>query len=277
MGAVKSITHSYSQREYLFWHIEKKDEAKIREVLDKKPELVNCDLTSNLKTTPLHRAAVNGQLDVARLLVESYKADVDFKTTAGETPLMGAAKRDKLTMVEFLLANGCDTDIISPTGLTALDYAVLQGNYECAQAIHNKAGKTKPKSSYEYFDLAFRYKYRWVDYEIIIEGLEKGIPKENLRDFLTKPKKRFNDPVVDPRETWSNWALRNLEFKDPPMVERSELPEELQPQNRKFAKINHFLTKMTISPLTQRPHLNPKSVTEAQSDIKMHEVKSHNM
>jgi hypothetical protein len=33
-----------------------------------------------------------------------------------------------------------------------------------------------------------------------------------------------------------------MDFKDPPLVERSELPEELQPQNKKFAAFRHTLT-----------------------------------
>lgn len=96
MGPVKSITHSYAANEYLFWYIEKKDLQKIRELLDKQPELINCNLTVNYKTTPLHRAVLNGNRDITQALIEDYKADVDYKTSAGETPLMAAAKRDKL-------------------------------------------------------------------------------------------------------------------------------------------------------------------------------------
>jgi ankyrin repeat protein len=95
MGPVKSITHSYTANEYLFWYIEKKDLPKIRHLLDQRPELINCNLTLNYKTTPLHRAVLNGNMDIARVLVEDYKADPDYKTSAGETPLMAAAKRDK--------------------------------------------------------------------------------------------------------------------------------------------------------------------------------------
>lgn len=51
------------------------------------------------------------------------------------------------------------------------------------------------------------------------------IDPDNTRDFLTKEKKVYNDPVIDPRENWKEWFARNLEFKDPPLVERSELPE----------------------------------------------------
>ena len=108
--------------------------------------------------------------------------------------------------------------------MTALDYAVLQGNYECALEVFKKVKVTKLKHPYEYFHIAYKHKYRWADYEIIVDGLEKGIPLKDLKDFVTKPKKRFDDPVVDPREPWREWVFRNLDFQDPPMVERIDLP-----------------------------------------------------
>jgi hypothetical protein len=52
--------------------------------------------------------------------------------------------------------------------------------------------------------------------------------------------------------------LRNIEFQDPPLVERNSLPEDLQPQNRKFAKLRHLVTKLTISPLSQKPSFHPR-------------------
>lgn len=64
---------------------------------------------------------------------------------------------------------------------------------------------------------------------------------------------------MDPRESWKEWIVRNIDFQDPPLVERGELPEELQPQNRKFAEVRHFLTKLTMSPLCQKTHLHPKA------------------
>ena len=44
------------------------------------------------------------------------------------------------------------------------------------------------------------------------------------------------------------------------MVERVELPEDLQPQNRRFSGIRQFVTKMTISPLSQHPALYPRVI-----------------
>jgi hypothetical protein len=54
--------------------------------------------------------------------------------------------------------------------------------------------------------------------------LEKLIAVENVPDFLRKYKKVYRDPVVDPRENWKEWTKRQIEFKDPPLVERDELP-----------------------------------------------------
>jgi hypothetical protein len=76
------------------------------------------------------------------------------------------------------------------------------------------------RSEVEYFDMAETYKYRYVDFHIFLDNLEKGTNVENVPDFLTKPVKVYHDPVVDPRETWKQWTMRQLEFKDPPLVER---------------------------------------------------------
>lgn len=224
MGPIKSIATTYSANEYLFWYIEQKNIEKITKTLDEQPELINCDLTVNYKTTPLHRAALNGNMDIVKILVEDYKADINYKTKGGETALMAAAKRDKYEILCYLLSKDANPDVISPTGLTALDYAILQGNYECAKELNHKAKLTQPKNPFEYFSIAHKYKYRFVDYEIVVDGIMKGIPEDNIRDFLTKPKKKYEDPVVDPRESWKNWFIRNLEFADPPLVERRDLP-----------------------------------------------------
>lgn len=83
MGAIKSITHSYTSNEYLFWYIEREEVDKMEQLLTQKPELVNQSLSVTFKTTPLHRAAVNGNLEIVSLLLEKYAADVDLQTSAG--------------------------------------------------------------------------------------------------------------------------------------------------------------------------------------------------
>jgi len=41
--------------------------------------------------------------------------------------------------------------------------------------------------------------------------------------------KKIKDPVADPREPVSKIINRLIQFEEPPLVERSDLPIELQP------------------------------------------------
>ena len=70
--------------------------------------------------------------------------------------------------MRYLAEKGANTDIISSAGFTALDYAILQGNYECALELYGRGKVMKPKNPYEYFHIAYKYRYRFVDYEIVL-------------------------------------------------------------------------------------------------------------
>lgn len=60
---------------------------------------------------------------------------------------------------------------------------------------------------------------------MFLDALKKKIQPENAPNFLAKQRKVLEDPIVDPRESWKDWLVRNIEFRDPPMIERGELPE----------------------------------------------------
>ena len=80
MGTVKSMAHLYSYNEYLHGYIQKGDVEKIEELLTKKPELIKDSLTRNSKVTALYKAAYLGNLELVKLFVEKYKADVNQPT-----------------------------------------------------------------------------------------------------------------------------------------------------------------------------------------------------
>lgn len=269
MGVVKSIARTYTANEYLFWYIEKKDLPKIEQLLDKRPEIVDQPLTSSFKTTPLHRAAVNGSLPVVQLLIEKYSAQVDHQTEAGETALMGAAKRNQTGVVRYLLTMGANPDCVSGCGLKAIEYSILAGFYESAQVLYEKMKDRDLKEVADYEQLGAQFQYRYVNYKIFLDGLKMGVDADNLPDFLKREKKVYEDPVVDPRESWKQWFLRNMEFKDPPLCERNDLPEELQPQNRKFGKVSHFFSRLAMTHMTQKPSFKPQNQTEAASNDKI--------
>lgn len=47
--------------------------------------------------------------------------------------------------------------------------------------------------------MAILHKYRYVNYKVFLENLVDMIDPDNTRDFLTKEKKVYSDPVIDPR------------------------------------------------------------------------------
>ena len=49
-----------------------------------------------------------------------------------------------------------------------------------------------------------------------------------------------------------------MDFNDPPVCEREELPEQLQPQNRFFGKMHHHISRFSMTHRTQKPSLYPK-------------------
>lgn len=49
------------------------------------------------------------------------------------------------------------------------------------------------------------------------------------------------DLVVDTRETWGKWAKRQVNFEDPPLIPREDLPEVNQPHRSFYGKMSCFM------------------------------------
>lgn len=135
MGAVKS---HFSDKEYLLYYIERKDYDNIQKILDKKPELLETPLTGKTKMTPLSRACFNGNLPMAKYFVEQCGAKVNSLGPAGDTPLIIAARRNHLELVRYLLERGADVNVVTPVGISTLEYALLPGFYEIALLIYER-------------------------------------------------------------------------------------------------------------------------------------------
>lgn len=75
----------------------------------------------------------------------------------------------------------------------------------------------------------------FVDFAGFLMSLNCGIPPEAAPSFVAPPLDKtpiLKDPISDPNETWAQWAHRVLEFQSPPLVERSSVPLQQQPQNK---------------------------------------------
>ncbi len=135
MGAAKVIANSMTYNEYLYWYIEKGDVAKVEEVIAKKPEVLTQPLKVHTKATALNRACYNGNMELVKLFVEKYEVDINLPSERGETPLIVAAKRNKLEIVRYLLAQKADADFLSSEGFLAIEYSILNGFYAVSQLI----------------------------------------------------------------------------------------------------------------------------------------------
>ncbi|GMM56739.1 Hos4 protein [Maudiozyma humilis] len=76
----------------------------------------------NAGNTPLHEAALNGHLEVVRVLVE-HGADPNVRSYEmfGDTPLIDASANGHLDVVSYLLAHGADPTITNAKGMTAYE------------------------------------------------------------------------------------------------------------------------------------------------------------
>lgn len=88
---------------------------------------------------PVHLAAEAGHLDVAQFLVSCDNAIANFKDTANMTPLHHAAKHNRVDVVKCLMDMGADACIRDSLGRNALDVAIDNGCFKVGQAILQNA------------------------------------------------------------------------------------------------------------------------------------------
>lgn len=120
---------------------EEKEIRRIQALIKDSPDLINAlnvevakvrsgELMVPKNGTLLHRAANQGQLDVARFLID-HGADVGARDEMGRTPLHRAAGNGHRAMVELLLANKADANAkvsqYPDNGSTSLHLAVGKG------------------------------------------------------------------------------------------------------------------------------------------------------
>ncbi len=90
--------------------------------------------------TPLSIAVVKGNYEMTQNFLE-FGSDINQKSgTMGMTPLMYAARYNKVNLIKLLVANGANVDVKSKIGATALEYA---------KASNAKAAQDYLKSLYQ--------------------------------------------------------------------------------------------------------------------------------
>lgn len=91
--------------------------------------------TTNYFNTPLMIAAWEGELEMAKILIENGACINQQDKKNGFTPLIKAAYKDRNDIVRYLLEKGADRTIFSFERMTALDYAYKNRNAETIKML----------------------------------------------------------------------------------------------------------------------------------------------
>ena len=90
--------------------------------------------------TPLHAAALSGQVEISRLLLQ-YKADDNAQDLRGKTPLHIASKKGHVDVARLLLEHGADVNARADNRNTPLHYASKGGHRETVRLLVEHGGK----------------------------------------------------------------------------------------------------------------------------------------
>jgi len=101
--------------------------ARVAELLRSEPDLASAQNENATRDLPLHTAAITGNVEVARLLLEAG-ADVDGGDSDESTPLHVAALQRQPDMVDFLISRGADVNRRDRNGAYALSFALAGGD-----------------------------------------------------------------------------------------------------------------------------------------------------
>ncbi|GFP99379.1 ankyrin repeat and socs box protein 3 [Phtheirospermum japonicum] len=85
--------------------------------------------------TCLHFAALRGNIQICRFLIDNVKIDVDFKCHLGYTPLLFAARDRHFNVVKYLIIRGADVKMSDYEGMTCLHMAAILGDIEIMQLL----------------------------------------------------------------------------------------------------------------------------------------------
>ncbi len=97
--------------------------------------------------TPLHYAATNGHLAIMQMLLDEH-AYIDAESPNGTTPLMMAAHYGSAAAVKLLLEAGADPRLKNQLGLSAIDFANRANRSEAAELIAAAVRNAQPKGKW---------------------------------------------------------------------------------------------------------------------------------
>jgi ankyrin repeat protein len=99
----------------------------------------------SVSPAPLVVAISKGEIETVKQFIENG-TKVNKKLN-GLTPLMYAARYNKVEIIQYLLQKGADRDIKDSQGFTALNYAELSSAYQAIAVLKSSSGNEQVKIS----------------------------------------------------------------------------------------------------------------------------------
>ncbi|MEJ2720670.1 MAG: ankyrin repeat domain-containing protein [bacterium] len=103
------------------------DLEQVKVLVEQAPALVNA--TNAEEETPLHLAAMSGNLELVEFLVANGAA-VDARNNVNQSPLLYAAYTGDVKICRFLIEQGAEVDYRDARGNTPLDFAAREGGLD---------------------------------------------------------------------------------------------------------------------------------------------------
>ena len=95
-------------------------------------------LETNYRTNCLHIAAINGHLNLCKILVNKHKFDVNAAVKNGWTALHCSAKSGNYELVTYFADMGTDIHLDTNNGMNCLHIAALKGHLNLCKKLINK-------------------------------------------------------------------------------------------------------------------------------------------
>lgn len=104
--------------------------------------------------TPLHEAALRGNVPAMQVLMEFEGLDMNSRTTQGDTALIYAARGNFTAIITLLLDHGADASITGPDG-TAGEVAVSMNRRDAARVLRSRVRDPCKLCGRPFFPLCF--------------------------------------------------------------------------------------------------------------------------
>ena len=186
----------------------------------------NINARSSSQRTPLHKACINGNMDLVVALV-NQDADVDARDNNKLTPLHHACITGIMEVVMALVDRGADVDARDAAQMTPLHWACIKGHMEVAMALIDRGADVDARDEPQRTPLYMACKNGHMELAMALVDRGADVDAKN---------KRNETPLEVAKETINKEALRNAAAK------YKENKDKLLETGKKETPIKRFIT-----------------------------------